>query len=106
MRRGSIQIYGLPILALGVLGVAPGVALAQEPLVIVPYADYAVASPPSDPLGESADAELTPEEQEVVKKIEGKAGKAGFSVNIRLVASALAQERAEVILSELENGFI
>jgi len=50
--------------------------------------------------------QLTPEEQEVVKKIEGKAGKAGFSVNIRLVASALTQERAEVILSELENGFI
>ncbi|MCX6763107.1 MAG: hypothetical protein NT093_05055, partial [Candidatus Moranbacteria bacterium] len=50
--------------------------------------------------------QLTPEEQEVVKKIEGKAGKAGFEVNIRLVASALTQERSEVILSELENGFI
>ncbi|MCX6766282.1 MAG: type IV secretion system DNA-binding domain-containing protein [Candidatus Moranbacteria bacterium] len=50
--------------------------------------------------------QLTPEEQEVVKKIEGKAGKSGFSVNIRLVASALTQERSEVILSELENGFI
>ena len=31
--------------------------------------------------------QLTPEEQEVVKKIEGKAGKSGFDVNIRLVAS-------------------
>ena len=50
--------------------------------------------------------QLTPEEQEVVKKIEGKAGKSGFDVNIRLVASALTQERSEVILSELENGFI
>jgi hypothetical protein len=50
--------------------------------------------------------QLTPEEQEVVKKIEGKAGKSGFDVNIRLVASALNQERAEVILSELENAFI
>ncbi|MDI6778204.1 MAG: type IV secretion system DNA-binding domain-containing protein [Patescibacteria group bacterium] len=49
---------------------------------------------------------LTPDEQEVVKKIEGKANKPGFKVNIRLVASALAQERSEVILSELENAFI
>ncbi len=50
--------------------------------------------------------QLTPEEQEVVKKIEGKSAKSGFSVNIRLVASALTQERSEVILSELENAFI
>ncbi len=49
---------------------------------------------------------LTPEEQEVVKKIESKVGKSGFKVNIRLVASALTQERSEVILSELENAFI
>ncbi len=60
-----------------------------------------------DILKQGKDAiQLTPEEQEVVKKIEGKAGKAGFEVNIRLVASALTQERSEVILSELENGFI
>jgi hypothetical protein len=60
-----------------------------------------------DILKQNKDAiQLTPEEQEVVKKIEGKAGKAGFEVNIRLVASALTQERAENILSELENGFI
>ena len=50
--------------------------------------------------------QLTPEEQEIVKKIEGKSGKPGFNANIRLVASALTQERAEVILSELENAFI
>lgn len=49
---------------------------------------------------------LTPEEQEVVKKIEAKSNKPGFKVNIRLVASALTQERSEVILSELENAFI
>jgi hypothetical protein len=71
MRSGSIQIYGLAILALSVRGFAPGVALAQDaqnpPLVIVPNADYAAASPPSDPLGESADAELTPEEQEALR---------------------------------------
>ncbi len=50
--------------------------------------------------------QLTPEEQEIVKKVEGKANKPGFRVNLRLVASALAQERSEVILSELENAFI
>ena len=50
--------------------------------------------------------QLTPEEQEIIKKIEGKSNKPGFKVNIRLVASALAQERAEQILSELENAFI
>jgi hypothetical protein len=50
--------------------------------------------------------QLTPEEQEVVKKIEGKSGKPGFKVNIRLVASALTQERSETILAELENAFI
>lgn len=71
MRCGSIQIQGLQILALSVLalGVAPGVALAQEPLVIVPNADYAAASPASDPLGESADAELTPEEQDALRNV-------------------------------------
>jgi hypothetical protein len=50
--------------------------------------------------------QLTPEEQEVVKKIEGKANKPGFFANIRLVASALSQERAEQILAELENSFV
>ncbi len=49
---------------------------------------------------------LTPEEQEAIKKIEGKANKPGFRVNIRLIASALTQERSEVILAELENAFI
>jgi hypothetical protein len=60
-----------------------------------------------DILKQNKDAiQLTPEEQEVVKKIEGKSGKAGFDVNVRLLASALTQERAETILSELENAFI
>jgi hypothetical protein len=69
MRCGSIQIYGLMVLA---WGVAPGVALAQQPLVIVPHANYAIASPPSEPLGgvqESADAELAPEEQDTLRNI-------------------------------------
>ena len=83
MRCGSIQIYGLMVLA---LGVAPGGALAQESqnalqnpwLAITPNADDAAASPPSEPqegvqaqegVQESAGAELTPEEQEALRNI-------------------------------------
>lgn len=49
--------------------------------------------------------QLTPEEQELVKAIEGKANKAGFAVNIRLIASAPTEQRAQEILSQLENAF-
>lgn len=49
--------------------------------------------------------QLTPEEQELVKDIEKKSSKAGFKTNIRLVASASTQERAEQILAQLENSF-
>lgn len=48
---------------------------------------------------------LTPEEQELVKTIDAKASQAAFSVNIRLLASAATQGRAESILSHLENAF-
>lgn len=49
--------------------------------------------------------QLTPEEQELIKNIEGKSNKAGFKVNVRLLASAASQERAEEILAQLENSF-
>ena len=49
--------------------------------------------------------QLTPEEQEVLKMIDQKASKAGFEVNIRLVASAASEERAQQVLGELENSF-
>jgi type IV secretory pathway TraG/TraD family ATPase VirD4 len=49
--------------------------------------------------------QLTPEEQELVKAIEGKANKTGFEVNIRLLASAKTSHRAEEILAHLENAF-
>lgn len=49
--------------------------------------------------------QLTPEEQELVKSIETKSSKTGFKVNLRLVASAATQERAQAILSQLENAF-
>ncbi len=48
---------------------------------------------------------LTPEEQELVKAIDSKVRKGAFAVNIRLLASADTQHRAEEILSHLENSF-
>ncbi len=49
--------------------------------------------------------QLTPEEQELVKSIEMKTSKSAFMVNIRLIASASTQSRAEEILSHMENAF-
>jgi len=48
---------------------------------------------------------LTPEENEIIKQIETKINKTRFDVNIRLLASAQTEERAEAILSQLENSF-
>ena len=44
-------------------------------------------------------------DEEVIRFIEGKAAKAGFDVNIRLVASAETRERAESIAQGLEAAF-
>ncbi|MFZ2154081.1 MAG: type IV secretion system DNA-binding domain-containing protein [Candidatus Moraniibacteriota bacterium] len=49
--------------------------------------------------------QLTPEEQDLIKSIEQKSNKAGFKVNIRLLASANSQERADEILAQMENSF-
>ncbi|MEA2007406.1 MAG: type IV secretion system DNA-binding domain-containing protein [Patescibacteria group bacterium] len=49
---------------------------------------------------------LTPEDQDIIKQLETKANKAHFDANIRLLASAPVKERAEIILSELENAFV
>lgn len=49
--------------------------------------------------------QLTPEEQELVKAIEKKSNMVGFKVNLRIVAAARSQERADEILSHLENAF-
>jgi hypothetical protein len=56
-------------------------------------------------LAEPKHIQLTPEEQELVKSLEQKSSKTGFEVNVRLVASAAAQERAEQILAQMENSF-
>ena len=55
---------------------------------------------------ERPNVQLTPEEQELVKAIEKKSNKAGFKANIRILTSAMTQERAEEILSHLESTFI
>jgi len=49
--------------------------------------------------------QLTPEEQELLKKIETKASKVGFRTNIRLLACAKTQQRADEILAHIENAF-
>ncbi len=49
---------------------------------------------------------LTPEEQEVISRLESKVKKAHFETNVRLVASAATKERAEMILASIENAFV
>jgi hypothetical protein len=56
-------------------------------------------------MSEAKSVQLTPEEQELIKSIDQKSNKAGFEVNIRLVASSENQERSQQILSQLENAF-
>lgn len=56
------------------------------------------------PFGDKT-VQLTPEEQELVKNIEQKSAKTGFEVNIRLIASAETEERAQQILAQMENAF-
>jgi len=48
---------------------------------------------------------LTPLAEETIKALEGKAGKIGFDVNLRIIASAPTREKAEHILSQLEGAF-
>lgn len=49
--------------------------------------------------------QLTPLEEETVKALEGKAGKVGFYVNVRLLATAQTQERTDEIFNHLESAF-
>ncbi|NTW15279.1 MAG: type IV secretion system DNA-binding domain-containing protein [Candidatus Moranbacteria bacterium] len=60
---------------------------------------------PNVPSPEKAPVSLTPEEQELIKAIEGKSNLPAFRVNVRLLASASTEERAEQILSHVENAF-
>ncbi len=49
--------------------------------------------------------ELTPEEQELIRAIENKSSKAAFAVNVRLIASARTEVRAQEIVAHMENAF-
>ncbi|HPX93949.1 MAG TPA: type IV secretion system DNA-binding domain-containing protein [Candidatus Moranbacteria bacterium] len=64
-----------------------------------------IQNKPVDKVLEKESVQLTPEEQELVKKIERKSSKTGFRVNLRLIASAMTQQRADEILSHMENSF-
>ncbi len=59
----------------------------------------------NSPSTDSKTVQLTPEEQELLKSIEQKSNKAGFEVNIRLVASSASVERSQQILAQMENAF-
>lgn len=48
---------------------------------------------------------LTPEENDIIKQIENKINKTRFDVNIRILASAQTEQRAEEIINQLENSF-
>lgn len=49
--------------------------------------------------------QLTPEEQDLVKSIDAKASKSAFQANVRLIASAASQSRADEIVGHMENAF-
>ena len=47
---------------------------------------------------------VTPADEEVIKGIVSKTGKQNFDANIRLIASAVSQPRAEQILQDIQGG--
>ncbi|MDZ7611301.1 MAG: type IV secretion system DNA-binding domain-containing protein [Candidatus Moranbacteria bacterium] len=54
---------------------------------------------------DDAPVNLTPEENDIIKQIENKVNKSRLDANIRILASAKSQERAEAVLAQLENAF-
>jgi TraM recognition site of TraD and TraG/Helicase HerA, central domain len=54
---------------------------------------------------EKKPVQLTPQDQDLIKSIEDKTSKGAFQVNIRLLASAKTQRRAEEILGQIESAF-
>lgn len=57
-------------------------------------------------MGKPEPVSLTPEEQEIITRLESKVKKAHFETNVRLLASAATKERAETILAAMENAFV
>lgn len=80
-----------------------GHGLKKEMIGMMSTSPSALKKPPVPE--EKKQVVLTPEEQELVKSIDAKAGKTAFRANIRLLASAATQEPAEEILGHLENAF-
>ncbi|NTV41246.1 MAG: type IV secretion system DNA-binding domain-containing protein [Candidatus Moranbacteria bacterium] len=64
-----------------------------------------IRNKPENQMFKPEPVQLTPEEQELLKRIETKSNKVGFKVNIRLLASARTQQRADEILAHIENAF-
>lgn len=60
----------------------------------------------SGPAGKKREEEIKTTAEETVKPIETKNLKAGFEVNIRVLASAENKERAKELLDHLEAGFL
>ncbi|MEK7151087.1 MAG: DUF87 domain-containing protein [Patescibacteria group bacterium] len=49
---------------------------------------------------------VTPTDDEIIKAVAGKASKSSFDVNVRLVASAASDIRAQQILQDFEGSFV
>ncbi len=82
------------------------VTLSGKALRLTGEVAQGIAGPNVDPEAQTdKQVSLTPEEQELIKSIDTKIRKGAFAVNIRLLASAETEDRAEEILSHLENSF-
>jgi hypothetical protein len=64
-----------------------------------------VLNPPTkeEVVSEQAKKRLSPQEEDLIKRIEGKASRSLFDANVRMVASAATRERADEILGALEG---
>ncbi len=67
----------------------------------------AQSKPKKDPSKQSFDDQYRTSsfDEEAIKLIEGKANKAGFAVNLRIIAAAPDQEKAARIVEEIEKSF-
>ena len=69
-------------------------------------ARYPVKQKPGQTPEQIQSRTATPADEEVIKAITAKTGKQTFDVNIRLIASALSQARAEQILQDIQGAFV
>lgn len=85
-----------PLLLKTISAMGDATRSAPTPIPGQPY-------PPPKPLEEPR--RLTPAEEEMVRALEAKAGKILFEADVRLVASASTEARAEAIVQGLELAF-